>query len=85
MQLEILKVVQAKFLEYYDNAFQESWIPSSFENRECGALLKKKHKNRFMSWEFIGLPQKHVTRSCRNKGILGVLKIGADFHLKLKL
>ena len=30
-----------KFLEYYKSAFQESWMPSSFENREFGALLFK--------------------------------------------
>jgi DNA primase small subunit len=38
---QTLKFVQEKFLEYYKNAFQESWIPISFENREFGALLFK--------------------------------------------
>jgi DNA primase small subunit len=38
---QTLKFIQAKFLEYYESAFQESWIPNSFENREFGALLFK--------------------------------------------
>lgn len=41
MQPQTLKFIQAKFLEYYESAFQESWIPNSFENREFGALLFK--------------------------------------------
>jgi DNA primase small subunit len=47
---QTLKFVQEKFLEYYQNAFHESWIPNSFENREFGALLFKekmmvRHRN----------------------------------------
>lgn len=38
---QTLKFIQEKFLEYYKNAFQESWIPNSYENREFGALLFK--------------------------------------------
>jgi len=30
-----------KFLEYYKDAFEESWMPNSFGNREFGALLFK--------------------------------------------
>lgn len=41
MQPQTLKFVQANFLEYYESAFREGWIPSSFENREFGALLFK--------------------------------------------
>jgi DNA primase small subunit len=36
-----LKLIQMKFLEYYKSAFQESWMPSLFEDREFGALLFK--------------------------------------------
>jgi DNA primase small subunit len=36
-----LKFIQMKFLEYYESAFQESWMPNSFESREFGALLFK--------------------------------------------
>ena len=36
-----LKFIQTKFLEYYKGAFQEGWMPNSFENREFGALLFK--------------------------------------------
>jgi DNA primase small subunit len=38
---QTLKFVQEKFLEYYNDAFQQSWMPNSFENREFGALLFK--------------------------------------------
>jgi DNA primase small subunit len=38
---QTLKFVQEKFLEYYKSAFQESWIPISFKNREFGVLLFK--------------------------------------------
>lgn len=36
-----LNFVQEKFLEYYKNTFQESWMPNFFESREFGALLFK--------------------------------------------
>lgn len=39
MLYQTLKFVQEKFLEYYKSAFEESWMPNSFENREFGALL----------------------------------------------
>ena len=39
MLYQTLKFVQEKFLEYYKGAFEESWMPNSFENREFGALL----------------------------------------------
>ena len=41
MRYQTLKFVQEKFLEYYTDAFQQSWMPNSSEKREFGALLFK--------------------------------------------
>jgi DNA primase small subunit len=38
---QTLKFIREKFLEYYKNSFLESWMPTSFENREFGVLLFK--------------------------------------------